>query len=65
MFSLSIDPKCTWIALTLHSDLSLEPAGEAFIPYYYGQAIDSIVVHQSMEYFAKPVMTLSALAFAR
>ncbi|XP_070760124.1 ABC-type oligopeptide transporter ABCB9 [Enoplosus armatus] len=37
---------------------------EAFIPYYYGKAIDSIVVHQSMEYFAKPVITLSALAFA-
>ncbi|XP_047446806.1 ATP-binding cassette sub-family B member 9 [Mugil cephalus] len=37
---------------------------EAFIPYYYGKAIDSIVVHQSMEYFAKPVITLAALAFA-
>ncbi|XP_063753149.1 ATP-binding cassette sub-family B member 9 isoform X2 [Eleginops maclovinus] len=35
---------------------------EAFIPFYYGKAIDSIVVHQSMEYFAKPVITLSALA---
>ncbi|XP_028313651.1 ABC-type oligopeptide transporter ABCB9 [Gouania willdenowi] len=36
---------------------------EAFIPLYYGKAIDSIVVHQSMEYFAKPVITLAALAF--
>ncbi|KAM6930812.1 ABC-type oligopeptide transporter ABCB9 [Xenentodon cancila] len=35
---------------------------EAFIPYYYGKAIDSIVVHQSMEYFVKPVVTLAALA---
>ncbi|XP_070690350.1 ABC-type oligopeptide transporter ABCB9 isoform X2 [Pempheris klunzingeri] len=35
---------------------------EAFIPYYYGKAIESIVVHQSMEYFAKPVITLSVLA---
>ncbi|XP_037635009.1 ATP-binding cassette sub-family B member 9 [Sebastes umbrosus] len=35
---------------------------EAFIPYYIGKAIDSIVVHQSMEYFAKPVITLSVLA---
>ncbi|XP_041855500.1 ATP-binding cassette sub-family B member 9 [Melanotaenia boesemani] len=35
---------------------------EAFIPYYYGQAIDSIVLHQSMEYFVKPVITLAALA---
>ncbi|KAL7392128.1 hypothetical protein ABVT39_019762 [Epinephelus coioides] len=37
---------------------------EAFIPYYYGKAIDSIVVHKSMEYFAKPVITLSVLALA-
>ncbi|XP_033988866.1 ATP-binding cassette sub-family B member 9 isoform X1 [Trematomus bernacchii] len=35
---------------------------EAFIPYYYGKAIDSIVVHQSMEYFVKPVIILSVLA---
>lgn len=40
-------------------------SGEAFIPYYYGKAIDSIVVHQSMEYFAKPVIILAALALAR
>lgn len=37
---------------------------EAFIPYYYGKAIDSIVVHKSMEYFAKPVIILSVLALA-
>lgn len=37
---------------------------EAFIPYYYGRAIDSIVVHQSMEYFAKPAVTLVSLALA-
>ncbi|XP_013870166.1 ABC-type oligopeptide transporter ABCB9 [Austrofundulus limnaeus] len=36
---------------------------EAFIPFYYGKAIDSIVVHQSMEHFAKPVVTLALLAF--
>ncbi|XP_077600928.1 ABC-type oligopeptide transporter ABCB9-like [Stigmatopora nigra] len=36
---------------------------EAFIPYYYGKAIDNIVVHQSMEYFAKPAITLAVLAF--
>ncbi|KAM4577490.1 ABC-type oligopeptide transporter ABCB9 [Odontesthes bonariensis] len=35
---------------------------EAFIPYFYGRAIDSIVVHQSMEDFAKPVITLAVLA---
>lgn len=37
---------------------------EVFIPFYYGKAIDSIVVHQSMEYLAKPVATLLALALA-
>ncbi|XP_033474616.1 ABC-type oligopeptide transporter ABCB9 isoform X2 [Epinephelus lanceolatus] len=37
---------------------------EAFIPYYYGKAIDSIVVHKSMEHFAKPVIILSVLALA-
>ncbi|XP_019120726.1 ABC-type oligopeptide transporter ABCB9 isoform X2 [Larimichthys crocea] len=37
---------------------------EVFIPYYYGEAIDSIVVHQSMEYLAKPVITLLALSLA-
>ncbi|XP_029296497.1 ABC-type oligopeptide transporter ABCB9 [Cottoperca gobio] len=37
---------------------------EAFIPYYYGKAIDSIVVHQSMEYFTKPLITLTVLALA-
>ncbi len=43
----------------------LLPAGEIFIPYYYGKAIDSIVVHQSMEYLAKPVVIVSTLALAR
>uniref|UniRef100_A0AAQ6IG70 ABC-type oligopeptide transporter ABCB9 n=1 Tax=Anabas testudineus TaxID=64144 RepID=A0AAQ6IG70_ANATE len=35
---------------------------ESFIPYYYGKAIDSIVVHKSMEYFAKPVLAVAMLA---
>ncbi|XP_029367538.1 ABC-type oligopeptide transporter ABCB9 [Echeneis naucrates] len=35
---------------------------EAFIPFYYGKAIDSIVVHQSMGHFAKPVLTVAVLA---
>ncbi|XP_015256511.1 PREDICTED: ATP-binding cassette sub-family B member 9 [Cyprinodon variegatus] len=35
---------------------------EAFIPFYYGKAIDGIVVHQSMEYFAKPVVAVALLA---
>ncbi|KAL3976263.1 protein kinase A [Sarotherodon galilaeus] len=35
---------------------------ETFIPYYYGKVIDSMVVHQSMEYFAKPVIILASIA---
>ncbi|KAM9857739.1 ABC-type oligopeptide transporter ABCB9 [Aulostomus maculatus] len=35
---------------------------EAFIPYFYGKAIDSIVVHQSMAYFTQPVIKLLLLA---
>ncbi|KAF3696191.1 ATP-binding cassette sub-family B member 9 ATP-binding cassette transporter 9 [Channa argus] len=37
---------------------------EAFIPYYYGKAIDSLVVYKSMEYFVKPVLTVAVLALA-
>lgn len=39
--------------------------GESFIPYYTGKAIDGIVVHKSMEYFTKPLLTVAALALAR
>ncbi|XP_030271771.1 ABC-type oligopeptide transporter ABCB9 [Sparus aurata] len=35
---------------------------EVFIPYWYGKAIDSIVVQQSMEHLAKPVFSLFTLA---
>lgn len=37
---------------------------EAFIPYFYGVAIDSIVVHQSMEHLTRPVLKLATLALA-
>ncbi|AWP06471.1 putative ATP-binding cassette sub-family B member 9 [Scophthalmus maximus] len=37
---------------------------EAFIPFYYGRAIDGIVSYKSMEHFAKPVITLAVLALA-
>uniref|UniRef100_A0A673W4D4 ABC-type oligopeptide transporter ABCB9 n=1 Tax=Salmo trutta TaxID=8032 RepID=A0A673W4D4_SALTR len=37
---------------------------EAFIPYYIGQAIDGVVIHKSMEYFTKPLITLTVLALA-
>nr|XP_023676486.1 ATP-binding cassette sub-family B member 9 [Paramormyrops kingsleyae]XP_023676487.1 ATP-binding cassette sub-family B member 9 [Paramormyrops kingsleyae] len=35
---------------------------EAFIPYYTGQAIDSIVIHKSMQYFAQRMLALTLLA---
>ncbi|XP_053726141.1 ATP-binding cassette sub-family B member 9 [Synchiropus splendidus] len=37
---------------------------DAFIPFYFGKAMDSIVVKQSMAEFAKPLMTLALLALA-
>ncbi|KAM9810752.1 ABC-type oligopeptide transporter ABCB9 [Neosynchiropus ocellatus] len=37
---------------------------DAFIPYYFGKAMDGIVVKQSMAEFVKPLMTLSLLALA-
>ncbi|CAB1320014.1 unnamed protein product [Coregonus sp. 'balchen'] len=40
----------------------LSYCSEAFIPYYTGQAIDGIVIHKSMEYFTKPLITLTVLA---
>ncbi|KAJ8379295.1 hypothetical protein SKAU_G00000730 [Synaphobranchus kaupii] len=42
--------------------LLLSAVCEAFIPYYTGQAIDGIVIHKSMEYFTKPMVTLTVLA---
>ncbi|XP_051960517.1 ATP-binding cassette sub-family B member 9 [Xyrauchen texanus] len=35
---------------------------ETFIPYYMGKAIDGIVIHKSMDTFAKPMITLTVLA---
>ncbi|KAJ8385958.1 hypothetical protein AAFF_G00177790 [Aldrovandia affinis] len=42
--------------------LLLSAVCEAFIPYYTGQVIDAIVIHKSMEYFVKPMVTLTVLA---
>ncbi|XP_026885088.2 ATP-binding cassette sub-family B member 9 [Electrophorus electricus] len=42
--------------------LLLSAVCEAFIPYYTGKAIDGIVMHKSMEYFAKPMIILTVLA---
>ncbi|KAK2837724.1 hypothetical protein Q5P01_014936 [Channa striata] len=44
--------------------LLISASCEAFIPYYYGKAIDSLVVYKSMEHFAKPVLMVAALALA-
>ncbi|KAM6965345.1 ABC-type oligopeptide transporter ABCB9 [Aplochiton taeniatus] len=46
------------------SFLLISAVCEAFIPYYTGKSIDGIVVHQSMDYFAKPLAILAALALA-
>uniref|UniRef100_A0A665V7W6 ABC-type oligopeptide transporter ABCB9 n=1 Tax=Echeneis naucrates TaxID=173247 RepID=A0A665V7W6_ECHNA len=50
------------LSLSAYMTFLCVPAGEAFIPFYYGKAIDSIVVHQSMGHFAKPVLTVAVLA---
>uniref|UniRef100_A0A8C9T1B5 ABC-type oligopeptide transporter ABCB9 n=1 Tax=Scleropages formosus TaxID=113540 RepID=A0A8C9T1B5_SCLFO len=42
--------------------LLLSAVCEAFIPYYTGLAIDGIVIHKSMQYFNKPLITLTVLA---
>ncbi|XP_067262455.1 ATP-binding cassette sub-family B member 9 [Chanodichthys erythropterus] len=42
--------------------LLLSAVCESFIPFYTGQAIDSIVIQKSMNQFAKPMITLSVLA---
>ncbi|CAL8248329.1 unnamed protein product [Merluccius merluccius] len=44
--------------------LTISAVCEAFIPYYTGKVIDGIVIHQSMEYLTKPLLTLSVLAIA-
>ncbi|MCI4392437.1 hypothetical protein PGIGA_G00145850 [Pangasianodon gigas] len=43
--------------------LLLSAVCEAFIPYFTGKAIDGIVIHKSMEYFIKPMVILTVLAF--
>ncbi|KAL6466005.1 hypothetical protein MHYP_G00261380 [Metynnis hypsauchen] len=42
--------------------LLLSAVCESFIPYFTGKAIDGIVIHKSMDYFAKPMIILSLLA---
>ncbi|XP_040899007.1 ATP-binding cassette sub-family B member 9 [Toxotes jaculatrix] len=61
---IAICRKDAWLLSVAVLFLFISAVCEAFIPYYYGMAIDSIVVHKSMEYFAKPVITLAVLALA-
>lgn len=41
------------------------PAGETFLPYYTGRAIDGIVIQKSMEQFSTAVIVMCALAIGR
>lgn len=41
------------------------PAGETFLPYYTGLAIDGIVVQKSMDRFSTAVLVMSLLAIGR
>lgn len=44
---------------------ALSPAGETFLPYYTGRAIDGIVIQKSMEQFSTAVIVLCVLAIGR
>ncbi|XP_070821297.1 ABC-type oligopeptide transporter ABCB9 [Chaetodon trifascialis] len=61
---LSYCRKDGWLLSVATLFLLIAAVCDVFVPYFYGIAIDSIVVHQSMDYLAKPVATLSALALA-
>ncbi|XP_019949128.1 ABC-type oligopeptide transporter ABCB9 [Paralichthys olivaceus] len=61
---ISISKKDGWLLCAAILFLLISAVCEAFIPYYYGRAIDSIVTNKSMEHFAKPVIILAALALA-
>lgn len=41
------------------------PAGETFLPYYTGRAIDGIVIQKSMEQFTTAVIVMCLLAIGR
>lgn len=40
-------------------------AGETFLPYYTGRAIDGIVIQKSMEQFSTAVIVMCLLAIGR
>ena len=44
---------------------ALSPAGETFLPYYTGRAIDGIVIKKSMEQFSAAVIVMCVLAIGR
>lgn len=41
------------------------PAGETFLPYYTGRAIDGIIIQKSMEQFSTAVIVMCLLAIGR
>jgi ATP-binding cassette subfamily B (MDR/TAP) protein 9 len=48
-----------------HPEPTLPPAGETFLPYYTGRAIDSIVIQKSMDQFSTAVVVVCLLAIGR
>ncbi|XP_075879126.1 ABC-type oligopeptide transporter ABCB9 [Nelusetta ayraudi] len=50
------------LLLVAFTFLSVAATSEVFIPYFYGKAIDSIVVHKSMQYLAGPLVAVISLA---
>ncbi|KAL0979181.1 hypothetical protein UPYG_G00181820 [Umbra pygmaea] len=56
--------KDAWLLSLAFFFLLISAVCEAFIPYYTGKAIDGIVIHKSMEYFTKPLITLTVLSLA-
>lgn len=41
------------------------PAGETFLPYYTGRAIDGIIIQKSMEQFSTAIVVMCLLALGR
>lgn len=51
--------------LQMHPEPTLSPAGETFLPYYTGRAIDGIIIQKSMEQFSTAVIVMCLLALGR
>ncbi|XP_058491338.1 ATP-binding cassette sub-family B member 9 [Solea solea] len=59
---MSFSRKDTGLLCVAFFFLVISAVCEAFIPLYYGRAIDGIVNYKSMEHFAEPVIILGVLA---